>query len=424
MNNNPPSPKTQRIVVTEMYEATALTMLRASDLMAQIAEDIEAVGVTGERSLALMVYLIGTSRLAKRPLAGIVRGSSASGKSYIIESVAKLFPGEAVVHAHRITPQALYHLPEGALAHKFVVAGERSRAQNDAAAEATRALREMLATGYLNKLITTSTRDGFVTQMIHQPGPIAYVESTTLRRIFDEDRNRCILLRTDESPEQTRRINLAAARRKTVPLNAHRRQRVEDIVAKHHAVQRVLKRCRVTIPFAESLAENFPCDRVESRRSFPLLLSLIEAVALLHQFQRNDDHDANNTIEAVPEDCATARDLNAGAAVDMQPQGTSQAAVRFYNRLRTYPLAQEFTTDDVAQHETVIADLQTIRKYARDLADTGHLERVRGRRGNQPARYRLADVASTAARHAGLPDAGALPRDEGRAPPPRRRVGR
>ena len=410
MNNDHPSAETQRIVVTEMYEAAALTMLRAPNLMARIAEDIEAVGVTGERSLKLMVYLIGTSRLAKRPLAGIVQGSSASGKSYSIESVAKLFPDEAVVHAHRITPQALYHLPEGALVHKFVVAGERSRAQNDATAEATRALREMLSTGYLNKLITTSTQDGFVTQVVHQPGPIAYVESTTLKRIFDEDRNRCLVLHTDEGREQTRRINLAAARRKAAPLNARRAHCVEDIVAKHYALQRVLKSRRVTIPFAESLAENFPCDCVESRRSFPLLLSLIEAVTLLHQFQRSDDHDANGTIEAVPEDCAIARGLMAGAAVDMQPLGTSQAALRFHNRLCTYPLADEFTTDDIAQHETVIADVQTIRKYARDLADAGCLERVRDRRGNQPARYRLVDAT---AKPAGLPGADALPRDEG-----------
>ncbi len=403
MNNDHPSAETQRIVVPEMHEAAALTMLRAPNLMARIAEDIEAVGVTGERSLALMVYLIGTSRLAKRPLAGIVQGSSASGKSHTIESVAKLFPGEAVVHAHRITPQALYHLPEGALVHKFVVAGERSRAQNDATAEATRALREMLATGHLNKLITARTRDGFVTQVVHQPGPIAYVESTTLKRIFDEDRNRCLVLHTDESPEQTRRINLAAARRKAAPLNARRAHRVEDIVAKHHAVQRVLKPCRVTIPFAESLAEDFPCDRVESRRSFPMLLGLIEAVTLLHQFQRSDDHDANGTIEAVREDCETARELMAGAAVDMQPLDTSQAALRFHNRLCTYPLADEFTTDDIAQHETVIADVQTIRKYARDLADAGCLERVRDRRGNRPARYRLVDATT---KPAGLPDAG------------------
>jgi len=412
MDSDQPIPDSRRIVVPEMYEAAALTMLRRPNLLTRIAEDIETVGVTGERMLAMVVYLIGTSRLARRPLAGIVQGSSASGKSYVIDTVVKLFPDEVVIRAHRITPQALYHLPEGALAHKFVVAGERSRAQNDATAEATRALREMLSAGHLSKLITARTPDGLVTQVIHQPGPIAYVESTTLKHVFDEDRNRCILLRTDESAEQTRRINRAAARRKAAPAEAREDRHVRDVIAKHHALQRVLRPRNVTIPFAESLAESHPCEHVESRRSFPLLLALIEAVALLHQFQRVGDPEADDAIEAKIEDYTIARDLLANAATGMRPQGVGQAALRFCERIRAYPLGEEFTTDDIAQHETVIADRQTIRKHARDLAVAGYLERVRGRRGNRPASYRLVETGSAATRRIKPPDGDALPGDE------------
>ena len=206
------------------------------------------------------------------------------------------------------------------------------------------------------------------------------------------------MLRTDESPEQTRRINLATARRKAAREDTREDGCVIDIIATHHALQRVLKPRRVVIPFAESLAEDFPRECVESRRSFPLLLGLIEAIALLHQFQRVDDPDTDDAIEARPEDCAIARHLMTDAAAASQPQGISPAAQRFWHRLSAYPLTAEFTTEDIARYETVIADLQTIRKYARNLADTGHLERVRGRRGNQLARYRFADVASATAR--------------------------
>ena len=41
------------------------------------------------------------------------------------------------------------------------------------------------------------------TVQIEQAGPIAYVESTTLTKVFNEDANRCILVNTDEQPEQT-----------------------------------------------------------------------------------------------------------------------------------------------------------------------------------------------------------------------------
>jgi hypothetical protein len=39
--------------------------------------------------------------------------------------------------------------------------------------------------------------DQLVTRLIEQDGPIAYVESTTVARIDDEDANRCWLLASD-----------------------------------------------------------------------------------------------------------------------------------------------------------------------------------------------------------------------------------
>ena len=55
-----------------------------------------------------------------------------------------MFPPETVIHATAMTAQSLYYLESGALRHKFIVAGERSRREDDDTAEATRALREMI----------------------------------------------------------------------------------------------------------------------------------------------------------------------------------------------------------------------------------------------------------------------------------------
>src|SRR5262249_13041383 len=152
------------------------------------------------------------SRLLNRPLADIVQGPSTSGKSYLIEKTASLFPSEAVIYATQMTPQALFHMKPGTLCHKFVVAGERSRNQDDDKAEATRALREMISSGKLTKLMPVREGNNQIqTQSIEQDGPIAYVESTTLTNIFDEDANRCLLLNTDERSDQTRRIIEATA---------------------------------------------------------------------------------------------------------------------------------------------------------------------------------------------------------------------
>ena len=220
-------------------------------------------------------------------LACIVQGPSSSGKSYMVEKVATLFPPEAVVHATQMTPQALFHMPPGSLEHRFVVAGERSRTENDDRAEATRALREMISAGRLVKLMPMKVNGEITTVSIEQTGPVAFVESTTLTKIFDEDLNRCILVNTDERSDQTRQIITALAARYAGGIVGD----ASAIVNRHHALHRVLQPFNVVVPFAERLGELFADQRVEARRVFPQLMSMIQASALLHQRQRQVDPD-------------------------------------------------------------------------------------------------------------------------------------
>jgi hypothetical protein len=214
--------------------AEAEAMLTDRLLIQRIVDDITALNVAGEKELTATVYLIGVSRLLDRPLAGILQGPSSSGKSYLIRKTASLFPAETVIHATQMTPQALFHMRPGSLSHRFIVAGERSRIQDDEKAEANRALREMLSAGKLTKLMPMKVDGGVIeTVLIEQDGPIAYVESTTLAKIFDEDANRCLMLHTDERPDQTKRIirQLASAYSQQNGMRAK-----DKIILRHHAL--------------------------------------------------------------------------------------------------------------------------------------------------------------------------------------------
>jgi len=185
----------------------AVRLLNSPELLGEIIEDAARLGIAGEAVLFATIYLVGTSRVLNKPLAAIVQGSSSSGKSYVTEVAAKLFPEETKKTASQITPQALFYLPPGSLCHRFLVAGERSRNTSDEAADMTRALREMLSSGEVSKLVTESGgSDQHSTRHINQKGPIAYVETTSLTRVFEEDANRCLLLSTNETQEQTVRI--------------------------------------------------------------------------------------------------------------------------------------------------------------------------------------------------------------------------
>jgi hypothetical protein len=285
----------------EVKEA-ALEMLKNEKLFEQISADIRDIGVAGEEDLALMLYVVMTSRLLDRPLSAIVQGASASGKSYIIETIGKLMPPESVVQAHDFSDQALYYLPEGSLVHRVVISGERVneyRSKDGFAEDNTKGFREMVASRVLRKAVTiTGKGKKPKTEMIEQPGPISYLESSTAANIHDEDSTRLLPLVTDESADQTKRI-IEAQRREAKGQTISEGER-EDIIQRHHTLQRFLRLLAVQIPYIDSIS--LPETNIATRRTYDHFISAIKSVALLRQYQKQNQLDRTADQECIEAD--------------------------------------------------------------------------------------------------------------------------
>jgi hypothetical protein len=380
--------------------AEAEAMLNDPDLIDRITADIELQGVAGEQDLTATLYLVYTSRKLRRPLAARVRGPSTSGKSHVIDRVADLMPPEAVIRATQMTTNSLFYMKPGSLRHKLIVAGERSRNEQDEAADATRALREMISAGRLSKLLAEKVGDRLETRLIEQDGPIAFVESTTLGEVFAEDENRALPLYTDERPEQTRRIITATANRYTGQPQGGRDPERTRLV--HQAAQRLLERREVVVPFAPRLAAELREDRVEVRRAFPHLLSIIQASALLHQFQRELTDDGRVIANRV--------DYRAAAVLLAEPMdrllggGISEPARRFADRLQGWFEDQTFTARQAKARETT--SRTSVQGWLNELHAVGLVERVAEAQGSQAAKWRHTG------QDAGQDAAGVLPTDE------------
>lgn len=369
----------------EDVRAEAEKLLCDPKLAEKIVTDFESVGLVGEKRLAFTIYLVGLSAQLPKPLGAIVRGSSASGKSYTVERVASLFPPEMILHATSITTNALYYCEPGVLRHVWVVAGERSRMEDDDRAEATRALREMLTAGRLSKFVPEKNAEGKNrTLLIEQEGPIAFTETTTLGQIFDEDANRCLLLNTDESEDQTKRVLAAAAR----AASGRSGGGAARTTAVHHALLRMVPRCDVVIPFAEHVTELYPTARIEARRSGPHLLQLVKAVSLLHFRQRERD-DAGRVVATLA-DYAIAERL-ARAPFGAAATGVSDGARAYLAALRSAFKDSEFTTTDAQK----VGQGSRRTKYNRltDLNAIGSVEQTEVGKGRVPAKWRLTEVS-------------------------------
>ncbi len=264
----------------------AEAMLRAPDLMDRIAADVALLGVAGEPRLALAIYIIGTSRFLRNPLAAHVHGASSGGKSFIVNTIASMMPEEGVLKAHDITDQSFYYLPAGSLRHKFVACGEREREHptHDRARFGSKAFREMIADGELKKCVTIKGEDGRpATVLITQEGPIAFVETSTAGTVHEEDRTRLLMLTVNEAQRQTEQVIRAEQDRlagRGPDVAAQQRIRLV-----HQTAQRLLDpEVEVIIPWAHML--KLPCDKVAARRAMGHVGSFIQAVAFLRQKQK------------------------------------------------------------------------------------------------------------------------------------------
>lgn len=365
-------------------------------LIDHIMRDIQAVGVVGEQTLAGTVYTAAISRKLQKPVSTITQGVTSSGKSFVLEQVARLTPAEDLLLATDITTNALYYMSTGALIHRVVIAGERPRGDDDDRAVATRALREMISSGELRKVVPIKGDNGRMqSAVLWQPGPISFHESTTSAQVFDEDANRCILLSTDETAEQTARIVAAQAARAAGEV-------VEDasVIARHHAMQRMLMRCRVHIPYARALASKIPTHRQDARRAMPQVFSMVQAVALLHQLQRcNGPVNHGTIITATVQDYVIARQFLIGPMGRSLGGGLPSAVARFGERIKVRFGTEEFSSSEVLESEPVLHTKGKVNEYLKSLSDAGVVECVEPSKGAKPARWRVIGE---------VPDAGAI----------------
>ena len=298
----------ESVILSPAEQAEAETYLKEPGLVRRLQDDMEALGYVGEEEAKLLVYLIATSRLLPRPLSGIIGSGSGAGKSFLAELAEQLTPPEDVILFSKLSPQALYYLPEDFLSGKLLILEERAGGEG-----ADYAIRTLQSKDCLTQIVTLKDMETgqMAAKRFTVRGPIAYLETTTQSYLNQENTSRCFEIPLDESADQTLRIH--QHQRQARSLWGLKRNISKDVIRRrHHNLQRVLQPVRVVIPYAEHLT--FPAASVRTRRDHERFLSLIEAVAFLHQFQRvlrTASHKGKEVkyIEATVEDYAIAYQL-------------------------------------------------------------------------------------------------------------------
>jgi DNA primase len=377
--------------MTAEERKAALEYLRSPNLCERIVEDFPKCGLVGERATVLTAYLGSISRKLAEPLGVLIVARTGAGKSALQDALCGFVPPKDLVRVTRLTGQALFYKDPYSLQRKMLAIAEE-----EGAAQAVYSLRTLASDQHLSIAATrTDPQTGKLhTEHYEVYGPVVIVITTTSAEAFDEEtRSRFVLLTMDESREQTRAI-LERQRRRYSLEGVIERARSEHIRRLHHNVQRMLKPLEVVNPYAEMLT--YPDDRLIHRREQKKYLALINAIALLHQHQRDVKRAADGEaeveyVEVRLEDIALANEL-AGEVLKRSLDEVSPPVRGMYREFRA--LCKQRAEESACRPDQVQLSRREIREatgwsdwqvrtYCQQLADMEYLYAVSGNNGKR-----------------------------------------
>ena len=282
--------------------AAAIKEWKTPNLLERINQLIGESGIVGEPVNRLIAFIVYTSRKLLTPLHLMFLGSSGSGKTYLQEKVSELIPAEDKLEITQITENAFYYFKQDELKHKLLLIEDL-----DGAESSMYPLRELQSKRRISKTVTLKdTKGNLKTITLTVEGPVSVSGCTTREKIYEDNANRCLLVYIDAGKEQDRRIMDYQAR---ISSGAVDREREQAIKHSLQNMQRVLKPVAVVNPYAKYI--QLPEQVFKPRRTMGLLLSFIEGVTLLHQYQREVKRDSHHQpyIETTVEDIEGAFSL-------------------------------------------------------------------------------------------------------------------
>jgi len=370
--------------MTHAERQAAIKELQHPNLLQRTAQLLEQCGIVGEQHNSLIAYLIYCTRKQAIPLHVMFLGSSGSGKTYLQERVSELMPSEDRIEITQITDNALYYFKQEELKHKLILIEDL-----DGAMTVFYPLRELQTKRRISKTVTLKDSKGNLkTITLTVEGPVCVSGCTTKEKIYEDNANRCILLYTDMSKDQDRRINEYQARLSAGEINHERDRQYQRLFQN---MQRLLKPITIINPYAKYI--QLPEAVFKPRRTMTLLLGFIEAVTFYHQYQREVKKDGNGTlyIETTASDIEQAFRLLQEVLFSKSDELT-RATREFFERLKVYLQDQKllsFKAQDIRRLFRM--EPRTIQRYMKELVQYGQLKRIYGVKGRSGFEYGLYD---------------------------------
>lgn len=359
---------------------TAQKYLESKKLFQNLQKDLANIGVVGESENLMLLFLIMTSRLLDNPLNALLISKSGSGKSELMERVAKLMPATDTLEITGISNKALFHFGNQ-LSHRVLLLQDMTGIDR----EITQQLQELISKKQLTRLVSEKTKHGnYVSNMKRVKGPICLIGAST-EDVYEDLTNRSIQLFLDESPEQDTRI-MERQRQQVAGLVDFKKE--ESTVQKLLHVQSLLKGYQVVNPYATEL--QLPDSVLGKRRSNIQFLSLINVVTLLFQFQRKkENRNGQEVLITDLEDIKIANTL-VKTLLTNKADLLANGERKFYEQLKDLFKGKTKTAFSTSEASRKLrTPLSSVKRHLRNLKEKGYIQIIGGDRYKEGYQYSL-----------------------------------
>ena len=355
----------------------AIEFLKAKDLLKRLNELIGKSGIVGEENSRLLLFLIIISYMNKSPIHGIVQGSSGSGKTHIIGSIADLMPGEDVLRFTRITESSLYNWGEFDLFRKIIIIEDLDGLKE----EALYALRELISNQFLSSSVSMKDKKGNNKSTRKEvKGQFSSLSATTKGETYEDNMSRSFLIAVDESKEQTQRIITHQNKRNAGEIDPKEKQIAVNFIQQ---IVRSLKYYEVINPYATKL--QLPEKVHKIRRLNEMYQAVIKQVTFINQYQREVTKD--NQLITTIEDIEQATEILFESIV-LKVDELDGSLRQFFERLKKFVKneSEEFILREIRQHLN-ISKTQIFRNI-QTLLELEYIKQVGGF-SNKGIRYKI-----------------------------------
>jgi hypothetical protein len=350
----------QEIQMSPADRELGLSLLKDPRLFDRVVDDLSTLGYVGEDLNKILLYLCASSRKLDDPISVLLLSQSASGKSFLVDTVKRLMPPEDVVAVTSLSDQALNYIED--LSHKFLVLGEAVHGE-----VVEHQIREMLSGKELSRLVTVKDPESgrMQSRVVRTPVIVASVMSGTNHAVNPENSSRCFLANTDESREQTERIHAHQRGKYSLERLRSGRAAAEAIVRTHQAAQRLLQKRLIVNDFAPLLS--FPSALMRTRRDHDRFLDLIACVCFVRQYQKPEERDGDlSFIRCDLADYRVAYRVMVEGVMSSTMRELPRGAVGLYDEIRAW------ASREAARQGVSTVELSFTQRQVRELSGLSH----------------------------------------------------